>query len=210
MNLPNKITTFRMVMVIVLILLLTICGGLNFTGPYLWGNEETGVSLIRFIAFVLFIAASVSDFLDGYLARKLNLVTTYGKFMDPIADKLLVDSLLIFYALPINQEAFGFVGKTGIPLVFVVIMIARDLVVDAVRMIAMEKNIVIAASWFGKTKTVLQMVALSLVLLNNWPFVYLGWSVNVTNIICALAGIVSLASGIDYLVKSRELFAGDK
>ena len=69
MNLPNKITTFRMVMVIVLILLLTICGGLNFTGPYLWGNEETGVSLIRFIAFVLFIAASVSDFLDGYLAR---------------------------------------------------------------------------------------------------------------------------------------------
>ena len=210
MNLPNKITTFRMVMVIVLILLLTICGGLNFTGPYLWGNEETGVSLIRFIAFVLFIAASVSDFLDGYLARKLNLVTTYGKFMDPIADKLLVDSLLIFYALPINQEAFGFVGKTGIPLVFVVIMIARDLVVDAVRMIAMEKNIVIAASWFGKTKTVLQMVAISLVLLNNWPFVYLGWNVNVTNIICALAGIVSLASGIDYLVKSRELFAGDK
>ena len=210
MNLPNKITTFRMVMVIVLILLLTICGGLNFTGPYLWGNEETGVSLIRFIAFVLFIAASVSDFLDGYLARKLNLVTTYGKFMDPIADKLLVDSLLIFYALPINQEAFGFVGKTGIPLVFVVIMIARDLVVDAVRMIAMEKNIVIAASWFGKTKTVLQMVAISLVLLNNWPFVCLGWSVNVTNIICALAGIVSLASGIDYLVKSRELFAGDK
>ena len=93
MNLPNKITTFRMVMVIVLILLLTICGGLNFTGPYLWGNEETGVSLIRFIAFVLFIAASVSDFLDGYLARKLNLVTTYGKFMDPIADKLLVDSV---------------------------------------------------------------------------------------------------------------------
>ena len=210
MNLPNKITTFRMVMVIVLILLLTICGGLNFTGPYLWGNEETGVSLIRFIAFVLFIAASVSDFLDGYLARKLNLVTTYGKFMDPIADKLLVDSLLIFYALPINQEAFGFVGKTGIPLVFVVIMIARDLVVDAVRMIAMEKNIVIAASWFGKTKTVLQMVAISLVLLNNWPFVYLGWSVNVTNIICGLAGIVSLASGIDYLVKSRELFMGDK
>ena len=210
MNLPNKITTFRMVMVIVLILLLTICGGLNFTGPYLWGNEETGVSLIRFIAFVLFIAASVSDFLDGYLARKLNLVTTYGKFMDPIADKLLVDSLLIFYALPINQEAFGFVGKTGIPLVFVVIMIARDLVVDAVRMIAMEKNIVIAASWFGKTKTVLQMVAISLVLLNNWPFVYLGWNVNVTNIISALAGIVSLASGIDYLVKSRELFAGDK
>ena len=210
MNLPNKITTFRMVMVIVLILLLTICGGLNFTGPYLWGNEETGVSLIRFIAFVLFVTASVSDFLDGYLARKLNLVTTYGKFMDPIADKLLVDSLLIFYALPINQEAFGFVGKTGIPLVFVVIMIARDLVVDAVRMIAMEKNIVIAASWFGKTKTVLQMVAISLVLLNNWPFVYLGWSVNVTNIICGLAGIVSLASGIDYLVKSRELFMGDK
>ena len=163
-----------------------------------------------FIAFVLFIAASVSDFLDGYLARKLNLVTTYGKFMDPIADKLLVDSLLIFYALPINQEAFGFVGKTGIPLVFVVIMIARDLVVDAVRMIAMEKNIVIAASWFGKTKTVLQMVAISLVLLNNWPFVSLGWNVNVTNIICALAGIVSLASGIDYLVKSRELFMGDK
>lgn len=211
MNLPNKITTFRMVMVVVIVLLLTICGSIGFTGPYLWGNEETGVSLIRFIAFVLFVLASVSDYLDGHIARKYNMVTTYGKFMDPIADKLLVDTLLIIFALPLaSDNAFGFVGATGVPLIVVVIMIARDLVVDAVRLIAMEKGQVIAASWFGKAKTVTQMVALALVLLNNWPFVYLGWSVNVTNIICGIAGAVSLGSGIDYLVKSSSLFLGDK
>ena len=210
MNLPNKITTFRMVLVVVLILLLSICGAIGFTGPYLWGDADTGVSLIQFIALIIFVIASLSDFFDGYIARKYKLVTTYGKFMDPIADKLLVNSLLIIYALPFSADGFGFLGKTGVPLICVVLMIARDIIVDAIRMISVEKNVVIAASWFGKIKTVLQMVAIILVLLNNWPFVYLNWTVNVTNIIVGLATIVSVASGIDYLVKSKSLFVGDK
>ncbi len=213
MNLPNKITTFRMVMVGVIVLLLAICGSIGFTGGYIWSwnNGVDGVTVISFVAFILFVIASFSDFLDGHIARKYNLVTTYGKFMDPIADKLLVDSLLIIYAIPFaNGNGFGFVGKTGVPMIVVIIMIARDLVVDAVRLIAMEKGKVIAASWFGKAKTVVQMVAISLVLLNNWPFALIGLNVNITNIICGIAGVISLASGIDYLVKSRSLFKDDK
>lgn len=203
MNLPNKITTFRMVMVIVLILLLTICGGLNFTGPYLWGNEETGVSLIRFIAFVLFIAASVSDFLDGYLARKLNLVTTYGKFMDPIADKLLVNSLFIILMVS---------GPFRIPAWITVIMIARDLIVDAIRLLAAEQNKVLAASFWGKLKTVLQMVALSFVLLNGFPLSFISpLAGNIfCLVLCSLAAFTSLMSGIMYLVKNISVFQDQK
>ena len=207
MNLPNKITTFRMVCVIIIDFILLFpwkaCG---VEMPLVFNY----IPLQFFISAILFLVASFSDFLDGYLARKYHLVTTYGKFMDPIADKLLVNSLLIIYALPFSADGFGFLGKTGVPLICVVLMIARDIIVDAIRMISVEKNVVIAASWFGKIKTVLQMVAIILVLLNNWPFVYLNWTVNVTNIIVGLATIVSVASGIDYLVKSKSLFAGDK
>ena len=89
-------------------------------------------------------------------------------------------------------------------------MISRDLIVDAIRMLGMEQQHVIAASWSGKVKTVLQMTALTFVLLNNWPFVYFGWNVNVTNILCYVAAIASLVSCVDYLYRNRHIFKGAK
>lgn len=214
MNLPNKITTFRIIMVGVIFILLLVPSLFDITGAminiYQNGAVISSLSVFNLIICGLFLIASFSDFLDGYLARKYNLVTTYGKFMDPIADKLLVDTVLLFFVLPMGSNGFAFSGQTGVPMVACIIMIARDLVVDAMRLIAMEKNVVVAANKFGKVKTVLQMVALTCVLLNNWPFVYLGLSFNITNIICYLAGLASLLSGIIYLVNNRNVFKDSK
>ncbi len=212
MNLPNKITTFRMVMVIVIMALLIIPAGIGKPGPMIYfdATHTQGISVIQCVVLAFFLIASFSDYLDGHIARKYNLVTTYGKFMDPIADKLLVNTILIFFVLPMSTHQFGVLGQTGVPMIACIVMIARDLIVDALRLIALEKKQVIAASWFGKTKTVCQMIALTLVLLNNWPFVYLGWNVNVTNILCYVAGLVSFISGIDYIWKGRHLFKEKK
>lgn len=192
MNLPNKITTFRMVLVVVLVALLLIPTSFNIETPMI-GT----IPLEFFIGFFVFVVASFSDFLDGHIARKYNLVTTYGKFMDPIADKLLVNTTLIICSV---------IGPTRIPVIVVVIMVARDIVVDALRLIAMEKGKVVAASYFGKAKTVAQMIAISLVLLNSWPFTFNVLGLNFAQILCYVAGIISLLSGIDYLVKNRQIF----
>jgi len=211
MNLPNKITTFRMIMVGVIFLLLVVSYGANITWPiYTNASGTYSISLLNIIVCALFLIASFSDFLDGHLARKYNLVTTYGKFMDPIADKLLVDALLLFYALPMTQYGFALKGTTGVPMVVVIIMICRDLCVDAIRLLGMEKQVVIQARYAGKVKTVLQMIALTCVLLNNFPFAFLSWEINVANLLCYLAGVASLVSLVDYFVVNRKVFQGDK
>ena len=136
MNLPNKITTFRMGCVLVIaFLLLFPWANMGINVPVLF-NE---VDLIYLITFVLFLVASFSDFLDGHIARKYNMVTNYGKFMDPIADKLLVNSLFIILMVS---------GPFRIPAWITVIMIARDLIVDAIRLLAAEQNKVLAASFW--------------------------------------------------------------
>lgn len=199
MNLPNKITTFRMACVFIIVFLLLFpwakCGVIM---PEIFN----GVTLDYFISFFIFIIASFSDFLDGHIARKYNLVTTYGKFMDPIADKLLVDSLLIILACS-NME-------TKIPLIVVVVMIARDLVVDAVKLIASSKNKIVAANIWGKLKTVAQMVALSFVLLNDFPFSYFDGPVNISVILCYIAGLFSLLSMVIYIIQNKEVFKDEK
>lgn len=195
MNLPNKITTFRMVAVVILVFILLFPWskvGVEF--PVLF----YGVTLDYFIGFIIFLIASFSDFLDGYIARKYNLVTTYGKFMDPIADKLLVNSTLIILACS-NLD-------TKVPLIVVVVMIARDLVVDAVKLIAAGKNKIVAANIWGKLKTVTQMVALSFVLLNNFPFGLWIKSFNVSVVLCYVAGFCSLLSMIVYIYQNKEVF----
>ncbi len=201
MNLPNKITTFRMVCVVIIVFLLCFpwaACGVNM--PMMFN----GLTLEYLISFVLFIVASFSDFLDGYIARKYNLVTTYGKFMDPIADKLLVDSLFIILCRDYPTLV-----------IVAVIMIARDLVVDAVKLIAAGKNKIVAANMWGKAKTVAQMVALSFVLFGDWPFSYFdspialhGFSVSI--ILCYLAGVLSLMSMIVYIYQNRDVFKDDK
>lgn len=210
MNLPNKITTFRMIMVGVILAFMVFIGASGITGPIIASNNNWQLTLFDIIICALFLIASFSDFLDGHLARKYNLVTNYGKFMDPIADKLLVDCVLLFHALPMSSHGFGLTGETGVPILVVIIMISRDLIVDAIRLLAMEQKRVIAASWSGKIKTVLQMISLTFVLLNNWPFVYFGWNINVTNILCYIASIASVVSCVMYLYKNRQIFKGDK
>ena len=190
MNLPNKITIFRMVLVVALITMLL----LPFEIGYVFGSSVLTWKYL--IAFIIFIVASVSDFFDGYIARKYNMVTTFGKFMDPIADKLLVNSTFIILAIQ---------GPYHIPAIVVVIVIARDIIVDALRMISVEKGIVIAASKLGKLKTVTQMVALSFVLLADWPFSYLNTNGWVGKSLCYLAALISLISGIDYMIKGRKV-----
>ena len=138
MNLPNKLTTGRMAVVPVLVLFM-------LTG---WGGGAN-----RFICLFLFCAASVTDWLDGYLARKLNLVTNYGKFMDPLADKLLVCSVMICM-----------IPQGKLPAWAVVIIIGREFIISGFRLIAAQDNIVIAANMWGKVKTVCQMVMIILLM----------------------------------------------
>ena len=198
MNLPNKITTFRMICVIVIDFILLFpwkdCG-INM--PLVFNF----ISLEYFISAILFLVASFSDFLDGYLARKYNLVTTYGKFMDPIADKLLVDTVVIIMAVKAPHL---------VPPVVAVIMIARDLLVDALRQLASTKGVVLAANIWGKLKTVVQMVGLTFALLLDWPFGLLNLPISITTIVCYIAGVVSLLSGILYFTKNLKVFSDEK
>lgn len=199
MNLPNKITTFRMICVVILVFLLLFpWSSIGVDMPELFN----GVTLEYFIGFLIFIIASFSDFLDGYIARKYNLVTTYGKFMDPIADKLLVNSSLIILACSSME--------TKIPLIVVVIMISRDLVVDAVKLIAASKNKIVAANIWGKLKTVTQMIAISFVFLNDWPFSFFDGQINISILLCYFAGICSLLSMVIYIYQNREIFKDEK
>lgn len=192
MNLPNKITLFRLVCVVLIcaLLLLPFDSWLPYTIPVL------NISLTYLIVLILFVLGSISDFLDGYIARKYNLVTNFGKFMDPIADKLLVNSLFIIL---INH------GPIHIPVIIPVIMVARDIVVDVMRLLAVEQGKVVAANIFGKIKTVTQMIALIVVLLNDFPFALLNLPFSVGIVICYIAMGASLLSGIIYVIQNRNL-----
>ena len=203
-NLPTKITILRIVLVAALLVFLLVwaLGGkfFNWVTPYL-GN----VPLVGLIAAIVFIVASATDALDGYLARSRNEVTNLGKFLDPIADKMLVNSCLIFFAIPweFNPDALC------IPAFCVILMVLRDLVVDTMRFVAASKGKVVAANIFGKLKTVFQMIALPIVMLNGWPFSYFDLSWNplwrIATILIYIATAMSLISGIIYVVKNRHI-----
>ena len=203
MNLPNKITTTRLVLAIIIIIgLIFPYKALNIEIPYIFGE----VNLVYFIAFILFLVASISDAVDGHIARKHNLITNYGKFMDPIADKFLVNTLLIVLLVPGSTAAYNS-NQLVMPVLPVIIMIARDLFVDGLRLIAVTQNKVLAANIFGKIKTVLQMVAIALFLLNDWPFALMyGDAGYVSLVLIYLAALASLVSGIIYIVQNRGVF----
>ena len=216
MNLPTKITFSRIIATILLIIALFVLSLLNLSNLPVLGN--TRINLIFLIVFVFFVIASYTDHLDGKLARKNNQVTDLGKFLDPVADKLLVSSMLIFLTAPsifapyTNNLEYG---QISFPVWCVIIMVARDIVVDALRSIAAQKGVVIAANIFGKLKTVLQMVAISLVLLNDFPFHYLYpnntiQGLSVTYIIIYLATLVSFLSGLIYVIQNRRAFLAEK
>lgn len=211
MNLPTKITFSRIIIIILMIIglaVLQICSNFGFVSPML---GDSGINLVYFIVFVIFVVGSFTDFLDGYLARKNNQVTALGKFLDPVADKLLINSMIIFLIAPSIISPYVNAPQLSIPVWCAIIFVARDIVVDALRFIAAQRNIVIAANIFGKMKTVLQMVAISFVLLNGWPFSYFdaSWPVglHITDFIVYIATFVSLLSGVIYVIQNRKVFS---
>lgn len=198
MNLPNKITMFRIgLAVIVLGLLMFPYGNLGITVPIYKIGSNVTISLNYIIAGILFVIASITDFLDGNIARKNNLVTDFGKVMDAIADKVLVNGVLIILAYNGN-----------IPLIIPVIIITRDTVVDSIKMVAGKKGNVVAASIPGKIKTICMMVGLSLVLFSNLPFELLGFRLDY--ILLIIATILSIYSGIQYFIVNKKYFLEDK
>jgi len=208
MNTPTKITTTRIILVIMMLLGLFVFDILYLTNVYTPPTFGAGINLVYLIACVIFIIAAGTDYLDGYLARKWKQVTDLGKFLDPVADKLLVDSSLIYLCLP----HFGMDTLT-IPLAASIIMVIRDLVVDALRFVAASKGIVLAANIFGKLKTVFQMIAIPLIFLNGFPFSYFdaNWNayLRIGMWFIYIATLMSFLSGTIYIIQNRSIFKGE-
>ena len=217
MNLPTKITFSRIIATVILIITLFVLSIVSikpgFNTPLL-GNSR--INLVFLCVFGFFVIASYTDHLDGKLARKNNQVTDLGKFLDPVADKLLVNTMLIFLCAPWVFAPYAVEQISFIPVWCVIIMVARDIVVDAVRFIAAQKGVVIAANIFGKLKTVLQMVAIGAVLLNDFPFHYIYPNnphpqyLSVTAFLVYAATLTSLISGVIYVVQNRHAFLEKK
>ena len=217
MNLPTKITFTRIIMIVVMIITLFVLNVINaINGWHTFELGNTGINLVFLILFIFFVIASYTDHLDGYLARKNNQVTDLGKFLDPVADKLLINSLVIFLAAPAVFAPYipGELHQVGFNVWCVIILVARDIVVDALRFIGASKGKVIAANIFGKLKTVLEMVAIGVVLLNGFPFRYfdVNWpaGLHIADIFVYLATAASLISGIIYVVQNRHVFKEEK
>ena len=213
MNLPNKITVSRIILIFVMIIAMFVLAFIPDFHVKSIGNSR--INLVYLIFTIVFIIAAFTDMLDGKIARKCNLVTDLGKFLDPIADKLLNDAMMIFLLVP---QAYAWEQRRNplmltILLICVVLMIARDLIVDALRLVAVKKNIVIAANIFGKAKTVLQMIAIPMLLLNDWPFHYMYpncpakyEALQVSNWFFYAATVMSIVSGIIYVYQNRNVF----
>lgn len=194
MNLPNKITMARIVLSIMLLILLifpfNLCG-IEFPTYELFGTIN--VNLLYIIGGVIFLIASLTDFIDGNIARKRNLVTDFGKVMDAIADKVLVNGVLVVLACN------GLISK-----VIPVIIITRDIFVDSIKMVAGSKNgKAVGASIWGKMKTACMMTGLSLMFFSNLPFELFGFSLGYYLVI--IACILSIYSGIQYFVANKNV-----
>ena len=174
MNLPNKLRTLRVIMIPFFVFFL------------LWQNGENYT--FRMIALALFIIASLTDLLDGKIARKYNLVTNFGKFMDPLADKLLVCSALICL-----------IELNALPAWMVIIIISREFIISGFRLIASDNGVVIAASYWGKFKTTFQMVSVVLLILDIPALAF------VTTICVWIALVLTIVSLVDYIYKNHKI-----
>lgn len=192
MNLPNKLTIVRVMLVPLLIAIYMFpYGDFGIVIPVfnIWNSE---ITLINLIIMFIFAFASITDYFDGRIARKEKLITTFGKFADPIADKLLVNTILLLLA-----------SSNTISIIIPIIMISRDTIVDAIRLVASGKQKVIAASNLGKLKTASQMIAVGLLLIDNFPFGIVNFPIS--DIALWFATIVSVVSGIDYFMKNKDM-----
>ena len=191
MNLHNRLTIIRIIMIPVIVLIYLFPYAQFGINVQSFDVGFVSISLVNIIVLGLFILTSFTDFLDGYIARSQNMITTFGKFADPIADKLLVNTMFILFA-----------AQGVIPVVPVLIMIARDTIVDGCRMIASSNGTVVAAGYLGKVKTVSQMLAIILILLNNLPFEL--YRFPVSDLVLWFAAIVSFVSGVSYFNQMKE------
>ncbi len=172
MNLANKITIVRIMLVPIFMALLLS----DF--PY-----------SNFIAALIFVVAASTDTVDGYIARKRNEITNFGKFIDPLADKILVTAALVILVE---------MGK--ISSVVAIIIITREFIITGFRVLAASEGVVIAASWWGKAKTIIQIIAIVAIMLDNIPFKWIGFPFD--KIALILAVIITIVSGIDYIYKN--------
>lgn len=192
MNLPNRLTLIRLFLIPLLIFFALF--------PFAHFGISFGFTSVSFVSIpnlnlillTIFVLASATDYLDGYIARKYKLVTTFGKFFDPIADKLLINTLFIILA-----------ANTQIPVVAVILMIARDTLVDAIRMLNAKEGLVVSAQFLGKLKTVSQMLTIILYLVGNLPFEL--FYLPVHELMLWFTVSISLLSGISYFMQSRKL-----
>lgn len=192
MNLPTKLTVCRIVMTFIIIILLLF--PFYYIG-FQWPTYKIGsviISLQYIVCGILFILASVTDFFDGYLARKNKEVTDLGKMLDAIADKILVNTVLIILAY-----------KGMIPIVVPVVTVLRDTFVDAIKMQAASKGKVVAAIKSGKFKTATLMIGTTLAFFYNLPFEL--WSLNVSDLLLLIATFLSIVSGIQYYFLNKDL-----
>ena len=180
MNLANKITLLRILMVPIFMVLMLV----EF--PY---HMEA--------ALVVFLLASLTDKLDGYLARKYNMITDFGKFIDPLADKLLVTGAFVVLIQ---------LGRIESWIVFVIL--AREFAVTGLRSLAAAQNIIIAASNYGKVKTVIQIIAIVILLLNNYPFSLINLPIDVIMVYTTL--VITILSGLDYFLKNIKVLTNMK
>ena len=198
MNLPNKLTMARIfISIIIIAILLFPFDSMGITTTKFFINESLVVDIKYLIAGVLFIIGSLTDFLDGYIARKYNLITDFGKLIDAIADKMLVNSVLIILA------------STGtINAIFPVVVILRDTVVNSIKMLAASKGKVVAAIKSGKLKTACLMTGITLTLFYNLPFEL--WNLQVANILLLIATVLSIYSGVQYYILNKDLIFDEK
>ena len=180
MNLPNKLTILRAIMIPFFLVFLYMSPG--------WS---------KWVALGIFIAASLTDMLDGKIARKYNLVTNFGKFMDPLADKLLVCSALIC-----------FVELDKLPAWMVIIIIAREFIISGFRLVASDNGVVIAASYWGKFKTTFQMLMVIVIIFNI--NLQLGWLNILGTILIYVALVLTVVSLIDYIAKNKDVLKDQK
>lgn len=194
MNLPNKITCVRLVISLVVLIILCLpwsSMGVEFPVYSVLGVENVNIKYI--ICGILFAIGSITDFLDGYIARKNNIVTDFGKVMDAIADKVLVNGVLIILAY-----------DKMLPLIVPVIIVTRDIVVDSIKMASGNKGKVVAASWPGKIKTICMMIGVTLVFFYNMPFAFIGNGIRIDYLFVFVATIMSIVSACQYYLVNKD------
>ncbi|MGY3766709.1 CDP-diacylglycerol--glycerol-3-phosphate 3-phosphatidyltransferase [Vagococcus vulneris] len=188
MNLPNKLTVLRIFMIPLFIVIAV--APLDF-GTLSVGGTDLPVT--QLVAAIIFAIASITDWLDGYLARKHNLVTNFGKFADPLADKMLVMTAFIVL-----------VGQGRAASWIIAIIVCRELAVTGLRLLLVEDGEVMAAAWPGKVKTATQMIAIILLLINNVPFAAINFPL--AQIMLYICLIFTIYSGVDYFIKNKHVF----